>query len=322
MEIINCNLCENNNTTFLFSAKDRATHKGFFNIVMCNKCGLIFLNPRPSEEEIKDFYPPNYHSRPTTFRSNFENANIWNIPWNKAMEIKSIPILKYFKSGKILDIGCGDGSLLKYLKNQGWDTYGVEIQESASQYAAQILDLNIFNGRIEDTNFSADFDVITLFHVLEHLHNPIRTLKIAYSLLKDNGILIIEVPNFASFESKLFKSSWVGIAAPLHLFHFTPLSIRKLLEKVGFKVIALEFVPERTKYIANYSESVRFFLTDYGLYNSANNSLNEQLLENTSNISSIKSFLKYIEYLFFRNFEYITCKLRMGPYLQVTCRKQ
>ena len=268
MENVSCNLCGADNTQVMFYVRDRNVRgSSSFKIVKCKDCGLVYLNPRPDNEEIRNCYPPWYHSRAQAKTVNLEKTWIWGIPWEKAMKKKAEPILRYKKKGAILDIGCGDGSLLRYMKDLGWQAFGVDFNERSSRYAREVLGLNVFSGRLEEIDYKANFfDVIILFHVLEHLPDPSETLKRVRSLLKKNGFLLIEVPNFGSFEARLFKSKWNGISAPLHLYHFTPKTLGNMLKKCSLAPLELGFIPEQTKYVAGYSESLRYCLMDLGLY--------------------------------------------------------
>lgn len=146
-EYVRCNLCGADNAKLLFSAKGRYSDKGeFFRIVKCKACGLTYLNPRPGKDEIQHYYPAQYWSR---IHSNvdLDDTMIWGIPWREAMQSKAKPIIKYKKVGKLLDIGCGDGSLLKFLKDTGWEVYGVELGEAASRFAREKLGIEVFSGR-------------------------------------------------------------------------------------------------------------------------------------------------------------------------------
>jgi len=237
MEYVKCNLCGFDDAKFILRARSRITNEGkkYFKLVKCERCNLVYLNPRPEKGEIKKYYPPWYHSRAQAKVTDITKTKLWGIPWREAMRNKAEPILRYKKKGRILDIGCGDGSLLKFLKDSGWQTYGAELQDSSSSYARDVLGLTVFSGRFSEANYPQNsFDVITLFHVLEHLPDPSGTIKKARMLLRKDGLLFIEVPNFNSFEAKIFKSKWVGISAPLHLYHFTPRTLQMILKRTRF----------------------------------------------------------------------------------------
>jgi len=329
MEHVKCNLCGADDVKFVLRARYRLNnrHKKFFKIVKCRRCGLAYINPRPNEKEMNNYYPSWYHSRADTKVIDIEKTKIWGIPWREAMHKKAEPILRYKKTGKILDIGCGDGSLLKFLKELGWQTYGVEPHETSSRYAQETLGLNVFSGRLEEANYPDNaFDVITLLHVLEHLNDPSQVLKKAFSLIKRDGILIIEVPNFGGFEAKIFRSKWIGISAPLHLYHFTPQSLRSMLVNCGFLPMEVGFFPEKTRYVAGYSESLRYCLMDLGLYpirRKRIESMKEGYVDESNSMdSSWSSMLHLMEYILFRPMAYFIDKIGVGSNLLVVARRK
>jgi 2-polyprenyl-3-methyl-5-hydroxy-6-metoxy-1,4-benzoquinol methylase len=316
MEYVKCNLCGADDTKFMFYVRDRnSKEKKLFNLVKCRRCGFVYLNPRPGKEEIKKYYPPWYHSRAQTKVVNIEKTKIWGIPWKEAMQKKTEPILRYKKEGRILDIGCGDGSLLKFMKELGWQTYGVDFNKASSRYARDVLGLNVSSKRLEEANYPEGFfDIIILFHVLEHLPDPLATLKKVHLLLSENGFLLIEVPNFGSFESLVFRSKWIGIAAPLHLYHFTPRTLRIILTNCGFIPVELGFIPEQTKYVAGYSESLRYCLMDWGLYPPTWKGIDSGKKANGSIFSSYSwnNPLHLMEYMVFYPVAYFMDKIGLG----------
>ena len=326
MEYVKCNLCGFDDTKFILRARNRVTNEGkeFFKLAKCRRCGLVYINPRPEKEEIKKYYPPWYHSRTQAKVSDITKTKIWGIPWREAMKNKAEPILRYKKKGRILDIGCGNGSLLIFLKESGWQTHGVELLDSSSLYARDVLGLTVFSGRFEEVNYPEEsFDIITLFHVLEHLPDPSGTLKKARSLLRKDGFLIIEVPNFHSFEAKIFRSKWVGISAPLHLYHFTPRTLRMMLKSCGLIPMEVGFIPDQTKYMAGYSESLRYCLMDLGLYPSRRKS--EDLKNEEAGFTSSSprfSALHHLEYLIFSRIAYFMDKIGRGINLLAIARRK
>lgn len=268
MEYVNCNLCGANDAKSLFRTRYRnSKEQRLFQIVKCRKCSLVYLNPRPTQEEIRAYYPDWYHCRAWAGTVDLEKTEVWGTPWREVMAKKAAPILRHKRKGKILDVGCGDGSLLKYMQELGWQTYGVEFHDVSARYAREVLGLNVFSGKLAEADYpEGTFDVITLFHVLEHLADPLKALEKIYALLAQHGVLLIEVPNFGGFEAQIFRSKWARVAAPLHLYHFTPRTLELVLKKSGFTPVRLEFVSPAYKYAAGYSESLRNCLADVGLY--------------------------------------------------------
>lgn len=326
MEYVNCNLCGADEARFIFQARDRNS-KGqrFFKIVKCRKCGLVYLNPRPDEKEIREYYSAWYHFHALAGTVALENTKVWGTPWREVMARKVKPILRHKSNGRILDVGCGDGSLLRYLKGLGWQTYGVEPNEIASRYGREILGLNIFSGRLEAANYPQDsFDIITLFHALEHVHHPVEILKSIAGLLKKDGLLIAELPNFASFESRVFRSRWVGVAAPLHLYNFTPRTLALTLKKSGFTPVRLEFVSPPYKYLSGYSGSLRYCLMDLGVYPPREKWAADMEDEKCAGSISLSwnNPLHFMEYIFFYPLARFMDKIGWGSGLRVTAGKE
>ncbi len=146
--------------------------------------------------------------------------------------------------GKVLDIGCSSGQYLSYLKELGWDTYGVEMDADTALFAKQKLGLNVVTGDFNALPFEpSSFDAVALWHSLEHFANPSATMRKVHSLLKKDGTVIIGLPNAVSLEAELFGNYWWAWEVPRHLYHFSPSTVTRLLEKEGFSVTAIEYPP-------------------------------------------------------------------------------
>lgn len=264
MDHVNCNLCGSNDSKLLFYGVDlchRAEEK--FALVRCTECDLVYVNPRPAAERMGEYYPPWHHQRVPA--RPIEETTIWGIPFDEAMAIKSRLIRKWSSPGRLLDVGCGDGCLLYYLKQRGWQTEGVEFGDVI--YGRETLGLSIFQGVVEDAPLEEkSFDVVSLFHALEHLPDPRGTLAHLFSLLKPGGRLVLEVPNFGSLDAALFGPHWVGVSAPLHLYHLTKKTLKQLVLDSEFEVTECGTMPDQNKLIAGYSESLRFWLAARGRY--------------------------------------------------------
>lgn len=318
MEYVTCNLCGANDTKLLFKAKDRDWGTGdIFNIVRCNKCGLVYVNPRPDKNEIKKYYPPETWPRGKA-KIDFEAATINNQPWRKVMKLRTAHLLKYIENGRILDIGCGDGFFLKYLEEKGWKVCGVEPGEVGSRYAREVLGIEVFTGNLEDANFPDNwFDAASLYAVFEHLPDPVKTLKEIGEILKPGGILFISVPNFGGIESKLFGEKWVAIKAQFHFYHFTPGTLSRIVHKAGFRVLEIKHISNEGKCTMGYSESLRYLLADSHLY-PQKKSLNALRAEMPSAPNDVgrkaiwKTVLHGIELVVFKTMGWIADRLRLG----------
>jgi len=315
MESISCELCGQNNSSTVFNTFDRNWRlPGEFTIVRCNSCGFIFLNPRPDIKEIAKYYPETFSARKRQFKA--EEFSKERKIANRVMEIKMRPLIDMKKTGRILDIGCADGFLLDYMKKQGWEVFGVEPHEPSVKLAKENFGLDIFNGYLEDAHFDPDyFDAITMTHVLEHVHNAGPLLKTINKLLKHDGTAMIEVPNIDSLESKIFKERWMAIDAPRHLFHFTPLTLSRILENNDFRVVKIVHGSDLGKNKLGYVESLRFVLTDLGLRKPQQKPLTMGEWSNTESDVKKKNLLNAIHFMennFFAGMGLFANVMKMG----------
>jgi len=284
-EYIHCYLCGKDTYKTIITSRSAAStpfetsvesRDEVFKLVKCKSCGLHYLNPRPTKQQIGYYYSGDYYAhnplkkkKPkernrfvekwVDFKKNVRAMiliNFYNYPCNQEEDRKSLSVFKkiilwffYFTyrsrldiipfsgEGKILDIGCGNGRYLSALKKQGWQTYGIEQNPKSSKYARDVLHLEVNTGDLLDCKYQAEFfDVITMWHSLEHLYEPIPTLNEVKRILKDDGLLVIAVPNVDSFAAKVFKENWYPLEIPIHLIAFSPDSITRMLDSAGFKV--------------------------------------------------------------------------------------
>jgi 2-polyprenyl-3-methyl-5-hydroxy-6-metoxy-1,4-benzoquinol methylase len=220
------------------------TLEGGYDVVKCKKCNFVFVDVNFSVEELKKFYTQEYFTKGVNYFSNQERTYMAG---RYIDEIK-----KFKKKGTLLEIGCAAGYLLKLAQEQGLDSYGVEISEDASKFAREKLGLKVKNCVLEDAKFeSSFFDVVILINVLEHLPDPLGTLKEINRISKDDGIVYICVPNLNRIDRKLhylinffrYKNGF----GKLHLSEFTLETLTKMCELSGFKVVSL-----KTRFFAHY----------------------------------------------------------------------
>jgi SAM-dependent methyltransferase len=240
MEIKTCNYCESIEQDTIYELTDLLLDRKDFQatLVKCRKCGLVFQNPQPSLKEIEAYYPPEY--QPFNAESTMAPKSLLGqLVYRYGIWKRSRQVLKYKTNGRLLDVGCGTGSFLGGMQAYaGWELYGIEPNAPAAKQAQDLFCLNIRACTLEDAGFpSRFFDVITLWDVLEHLHDPTKSLREIHRILHPEGILIMRLPNGDSREAKMFSSNWAGLDAPRHLFIFTP-GLRKLiLQKTNFQVL-------------------------------------------------------------------------------------
>ena len=237
-ENINCPVCRNDQHQLFLNTFDRfaATKINEFQIVKCTNCGFIFLNPRPDTETASQYYDVDGYDpflsadQSQSLRDKFY---LFLRKLNLAFKFKKIRGFKP-KPGKILDIGCATGEFLEKYQKHLWQCTGVEVAEKAGQIASA-KNIKVFQSvhEIPDTE---KFDLITMWHVLEHVHDLNETIGKIGKLIKKDGILVIAVPNIHSWDAGVYKSDWVALDAPRHLYHFSPDSIQKLLQKQNLKL--------------------------------------------------------------------------------------
>ena len=249
-ETIACYFCGSPDFTRLFCSRDRL-HRvpGEYWVVRCNQCGLVYLNPRPTPAQMQAHYPPHYVIN--QFRPAAKNAPVrQRLVAHQLERIDRLKLRRVLAAcpldshAQVLDIGCNLGTFLAALRDRtGCSVVGLEPAPTPAQFAREHLHLDVREACLEDVVDSfaaASFDLITLWHVLEHLWAPRRTLDIIRCLLKPGGKLIVEVPNFDDPLRRLFGGFWAYIDVPRHLLHFTPRTLRKFLEDAGFTVETLE----------------------------------------------------------------------------------
>ena len=241
MKYVKCDLCGSDNYITVLRGRDLYNNiPGEFTVVKCSTCGFIYTNPQPFDEELAYFYPDTAgYFVPTAPEPEAEKpANSTNYGTLKKyfqernLAIEGVP--GFVENGKLLDVGCSYGFYLKKMKDLGWDTAGIEQNKKAAEYGTKQLGLKIFDDTFENISLSEKFDVISMRMVLEHFHSPTQMLEKAFQLLKDDGRLIIIVPDFSGLEFRIFKEYCYALQVPTHLNHFTPATIKKLCAKCGF----------------------------------------------------------------------------------------
>ncbi len=246
MEYIDCVLCGIDETKILFKKKDKfGIVDDEFYVVKCKQCGLLYINPRPTPEEMSLFYPETYSWRETLYAHSSYAKLIRRMEKIYRYHLLRDEVSKVVRftgkcAGKVLDVGCGTGDRLDVFRMRGFETYGVEISNSVD-YAKGKLRLNVLKGDIFSGNFPNEFfDIVTLYHVLEHTHHPIQVCGEIYRILKEDGFLIVQVPNKDSFQSGIFKQRWAAFDVPRDLYYFGIETLQSVLKKTGFTLIRID----------------------------------------------------------------------------------
>ena len=218
-------------TEVYLSCKDYTVSQKEFQLVWNAEKDILITHPQPSLEELPSYYKSeDYISHTDSSKSLFDKAYQ---SVKKMMLARKLKLINSFatKEKKILDIGAGTGDFLQYISQHNWKVSGVEPNEKARNLAKSknlnlLKDLSSFNNE--------KFDVITLWHVLEHIPNLKEQIEQFHHLLKPNGVLVIAVPNFESYDAKYYKEYWAAYDVPRHLWHFSKQGITRLFTKYNF----------------------------------------------------------------------------------------
>lgn len=237
MESINCTLCGANNAEVLFTGRDLWYGiEGCFPVCRCRACGLIYLSPRPSVAEIADYYPTQYAPYRLAEGSETSRWQHWNRRYSEGKKVRAVEN-EVAGQGKALDIGCATGDFLDRLREHGWEVTGVETSEEAAAYGRARLGLEIITGQLEDARFpDSSFSLVTMWHVLEHLHEPFGTLDEVARITRPGGTLVLAVPDPNSLEARLFGRFWAGWDVPRHLHIFSRSLLEQYLNASGWRV--------------------------------------------------------------------------------------
>jgi 2-polyprenyl-3-methyl-5-hydroxy-6-metoxy-1,4-benzoquinol methylase len=271
-EIIACPGCGEKLSSVVRQGKDWILNEPLtLTIVRCDSCGLHYLNPRPRMGQIDRYYSSAYppylsrgedgddargvkglalrqaygapHRRPTGNQRALARAVLavkpaesfgFGVPWHG--------------QGRLLDFGCGGGKFIRRMHAVGWDVTGIDFSEKAVQ-AVRDAGLNALQGTLPHAELTpGSFDVITMRHALEHVPDPRAVLRAARELLAPGGRLVIQVPNFAGWDVEYFGDAAIALDLPIHLTHFTPPTLRAMLEREDLRVLSTR-TPSRSNWI-------------------------------------------------------------------------
>ncbi|MCC5613349.1 class I SAM-dependent methyltransferase [Nostoc sp. CHAB 5834] len=263
METIDqCPVCGNTHFSPYLVCKDYLISKQDFAIQQCTSCGFRLTNPRPTEDRIGEYYKSeDYVSH------NDSGGGIINTAYRAVrtytLQAKLSLINKLNKgTGRILDVGCGTGAFLETCQKGGWAVMGMEPDPDARAVSTKKLNVAI-KPSLEELKETGTFDIISLWHVLEHVPDLNRTIPQLRVMLAEEGTLLIAVPNSDSYDAFYFKEYWAAYDVPRHLHHFTPSTIEPLFKKHGFQLLEQRPMPFDALYIGMLSTRYQTGKTNY-----------------------------------------------------------
>ncbi|HEX7376629.1 MAG TPA: class I SAM-dependent methyltransferase [Pirellulales bacterium] len=266
-----CPLCGSNDHTTVLAWRDGEL-RADLQVVRCRTCDLTFTNPRPTPATIGHFYPSDYScyemrsavgprlkarlrarlqrlvlrsdygypGQPVTplTRCGSRLARLWLRGGLRRSEW-----IPYRGQGRLLDFGCGAGAFLERMRDSGWRVEGLDLSPLAAQAVMRQRGIQVHVGTLPHADLPPDsFDCVTMWQALEHVHQPRETVREARRLLRPRGLLVVAVPNLASWSFEHFGRQWFGLDVPRHLTHFTPSTLNALLAAEGFRVLRTTFV--------------------------------------------------------------------------------
>jgi 2-polyprenyl-3-methyl-5-hydroxy-6-metoxy-1,4-benzoquinol methylase len=227
----------------VISCKDYFVSGESFEIYQCNSCGFKFTQDIPDAETITPYYKSeDYISHSDT------QEGIVNKLYHKVRNImlgRKLALIRSLTPGKnLLDVGCGTGYFPYFMKQKGYNASGMELDADARKFAAENFNLQVESpDNLFAREIVQEYDIVTLWHVLEHLHDADKYIHWLKKALKDEGVLLIALPNCNSYDAYHFKEYWAAYDVPRHLWHFTPATLQNYLEGFGFKLEQLKRMP-------------------------------------------------------------------------------
>lgn len=248
-----CPWCGTQSDHLYLEVKDYFLSQEDFHLYLCDHCGLLFTVPRPAPDVIGKYYQSHeYYSHQENKKGLipriYESVKSLNLKRKISMSIGGLP------KGRLLDIGCGVGDFLMHVKQKGWEIAGIEPSQEAKSIAQNRLGFLPFDPAESTSLADHSFDVITMWHVLEHIDDLKFQLSELKRLLKPGGQLVIALPNYKSFDCQYYKNLWAAWDVPRHLNHFSPDVICSMFTSIGMDFVDTQKLKWDAYYISFMSE--------------------------------------------------------------------
>lgn len=260
-----CPSCGHSQFSAHLTCKDFTYSQKDFTLVKCNGCGLVFTNPRPVEDQNHLYYKAaDYisHTNSTKGLIGFLYKQVRRVNLKR-----KVAVLKKHQSGKkVLDIGCGTGFFPKAANQFGFTSVGLEPDPDALKFARENNQVEAY-GLEKLGEYSKAFDTVTMWHVLEHVYHLRDQLGLITKALQSNGLLIIAVPNYKSYDGQLYGPFWAGYDVPRHLYHFEESTVKTLVEPFGFQLVDVIPMKFDAYYVSMLSEKYKGGGTFKGIRN-------------------------------------------------------
>lgn len=253
-----CAVCSSGNIKEKSLIKDHSHSKEKFPVYECGDCGFYFTQNIPDADSIGPYYKSDsYVSHSDTQKGFF--FKIYHAVRSYMLKKKRDLVVRYSgkSKGAVLDIGAGTGYFLSTMKKAGWEVQGVEQDDDTRAYAVEKSGANVCDANDFYSLPKAKYDAVTMWHVLEHVHDLKGYLAKIHEVLKDEGVFIVAVPNHKSYDADYYEEFWAAWDIPIHLWHFTPKTMRGLMQRNGFIVMDNIPMPFDAAYVSMLSEQYK-----------------------------------------------------------------
>jgi len=254
--ITNCPVCNKTEFTKFIDCVDYTVSNDIFTIVECIECNFHFTNPIPVIEEIGEYYKSESYVSHSSTNKGLINK-IYQRVRNYTLKQKVKLIAKHSNGNNHLDIGAGTGHFINATTLSGFKSVGLEPDEDARKLAVDTHNINIQPLENLYSITEKSMDVITMWHVLEHVYDLQKDLIQIEKILKDDGVMVVAVPNMDSYDAKHYKEYWAAYDLPIHLYHFTPNDIDTLFSKFNMEVVEILPMKFDSFYVSMLSEKYK-----------------------------------------------------------------
>lgn len=250
-----CPVCNSTSIQQILSAKDHTVSQQQFSIWHCNDCTARFTQDVPAQNAIGAYYASDNYISHSDTKKGIINS-LYHMVRKRTLVSKRQLVINEtgMKQGSILDIGCGTGAFLNTMKEGGWSITGLEPDAIARNKAAELYNIHPQESQQLFELEKGSFNAITMWHVLEHVHELHAYIKQIESLLAPNGKLFVAVPNYTSKDAKVYGADWAAYDVPRHLYHFSPQSMENLLGQHGLKLKTVKPMWFDSFYVSMLSE--------------------------------------------------------------------
>lgn len=295
-----CKLCGAIDQEMLFEASG-------YPIMQCRKCGLAFTGIVPTVAA-EQYYHTQYFASAHAYADALMRQTAAGTNPDHDERVRQVSLLARRAGGEVLDVGCAAGALLVAFKRAGWNCFGIEPSEQLADYARQYVCCEVYECTLETCDLSPQiFDVVTAIHVLEHSLDPARFIESCRRLLREKGLLLVEVPDFGSRQSRKCGNSWIPLYPDTHLYHFSAKTLSQLLQKHGFRVLRVRRYGGLGNLYAKPPSGHEMAPTDFHGVHRLTQPLMRALFENRESLYRVPALKGLMRYLYWHLFRMNDC---------------